>query len=104
MEGRRESQYYRGINGTKSNGDAAYRFLINIFGINALYINANRIGKQASSLYAPTVPPLLPLLCFNNPPSSPFLRVTFPQKSNLKWQTLSLQNPEDPLFVCQFSK
>ena len=31
-----------------------------------------------------------------NPPSSPFLRVTFRQKPNLKWQTLSLQNPEDP--------
>ena len=30
-----------------------------------------------------------------NPPSSPFLRVTFRQKPNLKWQTLSLQNPED---------
>ena len=31
---------------------------------------------------------------FNNPPSSPCLRVTFRQKPNLKWQTLSLQNPE----------
>ena len=31
-----------------------------------------------------------------NPPSSPFLRVTFRQKHNLKWQTLSLQNTEDP--------
>ena len=31
-----------------------------------------------------------------NPPSSPFLRVTFRQKPNLKWQTLSLQNLEDP--------
>ena len=30
----------------------------------------------------------------NNPPSSPCLRVTFRQKPNLKWQTLSLQNPE----------
>jgi len=36
------------------------------------------------------------MLCFNNPPSSPFLRVTFRQKPNLKWQTLSLQNTEDP--------
>ena len=37
---------------------------------------ADRIGKQAPSLYAPTVPPCLPLLCFINPPSSPCLRVT----------------------------
>ena len=34
--------------------------------------------------------------CFNNPLSSPFLRVTFRQKPNLKWQTLSPQYPEDP--------
>ena len=34
--------------------------------------------------------------CFNNPPSSPFLRVTFRLKPNLKWQTLSSQYPEDP--------
>ena len=57
---------------------------------------ADRIGKQAPSLYAPTVPPLLPLLCLNNPPSSPFLRVTLGQSSNLKWQTLSLPNPDEP--------
>ena len=41
------------------------------------YIIANRIGKQTPSLYAPTVPPWLPLLYFNNPPFPPFLRVTF---------------------------
>ena len=46
-----------------------------------IYI-ANRIGKQALSLYAPTVPPLLPLLCFNNPPFSPCLRVTLLQTLN----------------------
>ena len=57
------------------------------------------MGKQTPLLYAPTVPPLLPLLCFNNPPSSPYLRVTFPQKPNLKWQTLSLKNPEDPILL-----
>ena len=53
-----------------------------------------KVCKQAPSLYAPTVPPLLTLLCFNNPPSSPCLRVTFRQKPNLKWQTLSLQKPK----------
>jgi len=38
----------------------------------------------------------LRLVCDScGPPSSPFLRVTFHQKPNLKWQTLSLQNPED---------
>ena len=31
-----------------------------------------------------------------NPPSSPFLRVTYRQKPNLKWQNLSLQTLEDP--------
>ena len=48
------------------------------------------------------VPPCLPLLCFNNTLSSPCLRVIFPQKPNLKWQTLSLQNPEDPLLLSLF--
>ena len=57
---------------------------------------ADRIGKQAPSLYAPTVPPCLPLLCFINPPSSPCLRVTFRQSPKLKWQTLSLPNPDEP--------
>ena len=41
-----------------------------------------KVCKQAPSLYAPTVPPLLPLLCFNNPPSSPCLRVTLLQTLN----------------------
>ena len=47
-------------------------------------------------------------LCFkgwetlvNNPPSSAFLRVTFRQKPNLKQQTLSLQNLEDPKKIFQ---
>ncbi len=44
---------------------------------------ADRIGKQAPSLYALTVPPCLPLLCFINPPSSPCLRVTLLQALNL---------------------
>ena len=48
------------------------------------------------------MPPCLPLLCFNNTLSSPRLRVIFPQKPNLKWQTLSLQNPEDPLLLLLF--
>gem|GEM_PF-2391382 len=34
--------------------------------------------------------------CFNNPPFSPCLRVTFRQSPKLKWQTLSPQYPEDP--------
>ena len=41
-----------------------------------------KVCKQAPSLYAPTVPPLLTLLCFNNPPSSPCLRVTLLQTLN----------------------
>ena len=49
------------------------------------YKVTKKVGKQAPSLYAPTVSPCLPLLCFNNPPSSPFLCVTFRQKPNLKW-------------------
>ena len=55
-----------GADGTKSDEGIAYRFLITT------------------------------LLCFNNLPFFPFLRVTFRQKPNLKWQTLSLQNTEDP--------
>ena len=48
------------------------------------YKVAKKVCKQAPLLYAPTVPPLLPLLCFDIPPYSPSLRVTFPQKPNLK--------------------
>ena len=39
-----------------------------------------------------------------NPPSSPFLRVTYRQKPNLKWQNLSLQNPEDPYIYLSSTK
>ena len=45
------------------------------------------MGKQAPWLYAPSVPPLLPLLCFNNPPSSPCLRVTLLQTLNTSSKT-----------------
>ena len=48
------------------------------------YKVAKKVCKQAPLLYAPTVPPLLSLLCFDIPPYSPSLRVTFPQKPNLK--------------------
>ena len=37
--------------------------------------------------------------CFDIPPYSPCLRVTFRQSSNLKWQTVSLQIPEVPLSI-----
>ena len=65
-EGTEVTQCHASADGTKSDEGIAYRFLITT------------------------------LLCFNNPPSSPFLRVTFRQKPNLKWQTLLLQNTEDP--------
>ena len=45
---------------------------------------AKKVCKQPPLLYAPTVSPLLPLFCFDIPPSSPSLRVTFLQKPNLK--------------------
>ena len=55
-----------------------------------VYKIANRIGKEAPSLYAPTVPPLLPLLCFNNPPSSPCFRVTLLPTINTSGKLITL--------------
>ena len=43
------------------------------------YKVAKKVCKQAPLLYAPTVPPLLPLFCFDIPPYSPCLRVTLLQ-------------------------
>ena len=60
---------------------------------------ADRIGKQAPSLYALTVPPCLPLLCFINPPSSPCLRVTLLQALNTSGKPYHSQILMSPKYV-----
>ena len=54
------------------------QILDNYFGINALYI------KLLIELVNNNIVTTFPLLCFNNPPSSSFLRVTLGQSSKLK--------------------
>ena len=63
------------------------------------YKVAKKVCKQAPLLYAPTVPPLLPLLCFDIPPYSPCLPCDITSNSKHKWQILSLLIPEDPEMI-----
>ena len=95
-------QRYGGADGTKSDGGIAYRFQIT-FGIKALIIKLLK-SLQTSSVALCTDGASVTFIAFSyNPPSSPFLRVIFRQKPNLKWQNLLLQNPEDPFFLCKTS-
>ena len=81
-EGTEVTQCYGGADGTKSKGDAAYRFLIR-FKLNALCIIT--LTKFANMLRRSTHRRCLRnnLCCvFNTPPSSPCLRVTLLQTLN----------------------